>query len=179
MKPSVMLDIETLDTCAEAVILSVGACKFNPYTDEEPYAAQHWRISVDDQLERGRSVSESTLAWWANQPENIREEALGDTDRISVVNFIRELNRWLVNVDKIWCQGPQFDMVIIEHLFTQWGINKNWAYWQVCDCRTIFNMMPEDPRKAIRTQAHNALADAHWQAISVQRTFQHFRVQPR
>ena len=70
-------------------------------------------------------------------------------------------------------------MVILEDLFKQFEYHRNWAYWQVCDCRTIFNMMPADPRKAIQQNLHSADEDAYWQAVCVQRTFNHFNVQPR
>jgi hypothetical protein len=93
--------------------------------------------------------------------------------------FFKDINRYLVGVDKIWCQGPQFDMVILEDLFRQFDHHRNWAYWQVCDCRTIFNMMPIDPRKAIQQNLHSADEDSYWQAVCVQRTFKHFGVQPR
>lgn len=179
MKISAMIDIETLDTCPEAVILSVGACKFNPYSDSEPHAQQHWRISIEEQLSQGRTVSDDTIAWWARQDPNVRDAAFTEDDRITISDFMTEINRWLVGVDKIWCQGPQFDMVILENLFTQFSVHKNWAYWQVCDSRTIFNLMPADPRKSIRKDAHDALADAYWQSIAVQRTFRHFQITPR
>lgn len=174
-----MIDIETLDTCPESVILSVGACKFDPYSDSEPYAPQHWRVSIEQQLSQGRTVSDSTIEWWARQEPHVRDAAMTEEGRISIETFMTELNRWLVGVDKIWCQGPQFDMVILENFFAQFGVFKNWAYWQVCDSRTIFNLMPEDPRKSIRRDAHDALADAYYQSIAVQRTFRHFQVTPR
>ena len=174
-----MIDIETIDTTPDSVILSVGAVKFDPFTDVEPRHDRLWRVSIDEQLSMGRTVSDSTIAWWAQQDATIREEAFSETDRISITQFTSELNRYLVGVDKIWCQGPQFDMVIIENLYAQMGIHRNWSYWQVSDCRTIFNLMPEDPRKGIRQKAHDALADAYYQAISVQKVYKHFGVKPR
>ena len=179
MMPAAMIDIETLDTAPSSVILSVGACKFDPYSDAEPHSQRHWRISIEEQLAQGRTVSDSTIEWWARQDPKVRDAAFTEDGRISIEIFMSELNRWMVGVDKIWCQGPQFDMVILENLFAQFGVHKNWAYWQVSDSRTIFNLMPEDPRKGIRQDAHDALADAYYQSIAVQRTFRHFGVQPR
>lgn len=179
MMPAAMIDIETIDTCPEAVVLSVGACKFDPYSNAEPHGQTHWRISIEEQLTRGRTASDSTIEWWARQDPKIRDAAFSEEGRIPVETFMAEFNRWLVGVDKIWCQGPQFDMVILENLFTQFGVHKNWAYWQVCDSRTLFNLMPEDPRKSIRQQAHDALADAYYQALSVQKVYKHFGIRPR
>jgi len=174
-----MIDIETLDTAPSSTVLSVGAVKFNPYNANDPYERMLWRPSVDEQLEGGRTTSDDTLAWWAKQDAHIRETTFTEDGRIPLKQFFAETNKYLVGVDKIWCQGPQFDMVILEDLFKHFNHHMNWAYWQVCDCRTIFNMMPVDPRKAIQQNLHSADDDAYWQAVCVQQTFQHFDVLER
>lgn len=174
-----MIDIETLDTAPSSTVLSVGAVKFNPYNANDPYERMLWRPSVDEQLEGGRTTSDDTLAWWAKQDANIREVTFTEDGRIPLKQFFAETNKYLVGVDKIWCQGPQFDMVILENLFKQFNHHRNWAFWQVQDCRTIFNMMPADPRKAIQEDLHDASADAFFQAVCVQQTFSHFGVQKR
>lgn len=174
-----MIDIETLDTAPTATILSVGAVKFNPFTSDEPYAKILWRPGVNEQLKAGRTVSDSTLEFWSKQDAHIRDTTFTDENRIPVIEFFKQLNRYLVGVDKIWCHGPQFDMVIIEDLYAQNKHHRGWAFWQVCDSRTIFNMMPKDPRKDIQQDLHSADDDAYWQAVSVQKTYAHFCVQPR
>jgi hypothetical protein len=174
-----MIDIETLNTAADSVILSVGAVKFNPYTHEDPFQHKHWRLDVDQQFELGRTYDQSTLEWWGSQAEHIREAAFGDHERVGLLDFAKDLNKWLVGCKEIWCQGPQFDMVMIEHLFQQLSHHKNWAYWQVRDSRTLFSLMPYDPRKNIQEDLHDALADAFWQAKCVQQVFSHFEVKAR
>jgi len=174
-----MIDIETLDTQPGSVVLSVGAVKFDPYKLTDPHTKTLWRPSVDEQLSAGRSTSESTLEWWSRQEEHIKQSTFTEDGRIDLDGFFKDLNKFLVGVDKIWCQGPQFDMVILEDLFKQFEHHMNWAYWQVCDCRTIFNMMPVDPRKAIQQDLHSAEEDAYWQAVCVQQTFGHFNVLPK
>ena len=179
MATHAMIDIETLDTQPSSVVLSVGAVKFDPFTNQEPFAKTLWRPSVDEQLAAGRTTSESTLEWWSRQEAHIRESTFTEQGRVDLIEFFKDLNKFLVGVDKVWCQGPQFDMVILEDLFKHFKHHMNWAYWQVCDCRTIFNMMPADPRKAIQQNLHSAEEDAFWQAVCVQQTFGHFNVLPR
>jgi hypothetical protein len=176
MKTSAMIDIETLATNYDAVVLSVGAWKFNPYDRREPWDGQLWKLDIDQQTQAGREISDSTIEWWAKQDPEIQARAFSDEGRIKLNAFFKALNKYLVGVDKIWCQGPQFDMVILEHMFDQFKQNKNWAYWQVMDSRTLFQLMPQDPRKAIQEDAHDASADAYYQAICVQQCFEHFRV---
>ena len=171
-----MLDIETLATTPDAVVMSVGVVKFDPHTGT-PYNKTLWRPDIDEQTERDRHVSESTLEWWSKLPQHIQDDAFSEEGRIPVVEFMKELNRFCVGADKIWCQGPQFDMLILENLYIQWGHHFGWQFWQVMDCRTLFQLMPTDPRKAIQQDLHSADADAYYQAIGVQQCYEHFGIQ--
>lgn len=174
-----MIDIETLDTVPSATVLTVGACKFDPHSDDLPYDKQLWRPEVDRQLTEGRTTSEDTLQWWGKQDADIRESTFTEDGRVPLTEFFTDLNKYLVGVDKIWCQGPQFDMVILEDLYRAFDHHRNWAFWQIMDCRTIFNMMPKDPRKSVQQNLHSADDDAYWQAVCVQKTYKAFGVQPR
>ena len=80
-----MIDIETLGTGPDAVVLSVGAVKFSPYNPQEPHAKTLWKPNIDEQTTAGRSVLESTLEWWAKQPKHIQDEAFSDEGRISLI----------------------------------------------------------------------------------------------
>ena len=179
MATHAMIDIETLGTEPDCVVLSVGAVKFDPYTMSDPHSKKLWRPSADEQTSADRSVLESTLEWWATQPQAIQDEAFTEDGRQPLNEFFKDLNKYLVGVDKIWCQGPQFDMVILENLFKQFEHHQNWAYWQIMDCRTIFNMMPVDPRKAIQQNLHSADNDAYYQAVCVQGTYAHWEIESR
>ena len=171
-----MIDIETLATTPDAVVMSVGAVKFDPTSDQPPYSKTLWRPDIDEQTDRDRNVSESTLEWWAKLPQHIQDDAFSEDGRIPVTEFMKELNRYCVGADKIWCQGPQFDMLILENLYIQWGHHFGWQFWQVMDCRTLFQLMPVDPRKAIQQDLHSADADAYYQAIGVQQCYEHFGI---
>jgi hypothetical protein len=179
MATHAMIDIETLGTEPDCVVLSVGAVKFDPFNSQEPHAKTLWRPNVDQQTVAERSVLDSTLEWWAKQPQHIQDEAFNEEGRMFIAEFMQDLNKYLVGVDKIWCQGPQFDMVILEHLFKQFNHHRGWAFWQIMDCRTVFNMMPVDPRKAIQQNLHSADADAYYQAVCVQQSYKHFNIEQR
>lgn len=166
-----MIDIETLATSPESVVLSVGGVKFDPYTDKEPFKPVHYRLNINEQVELGREISEETLQWWGKQTPDIREAAFSDHDRIDLDVFFKSLNKWVSGCPEIWCQGPKFDMVILENLYKQKNHHTNWAFWQIRDSRTLFSIMPSDPRKDIQTDLHNATADAYFQAVCVQRCF--------
>ena len=69
-----MIDLETLSTNPEAVILTVGGVKFDPYSSVEPSQGMYFRVDVDSQTAKGRDVMQETLDWWNTQPKEIMEE---------------------------------------------------------------------------------------------------------
>ena len=162
----IMIDLETLDTSPSAVILTIGAVKFDrTRIADELYI----RLDVDEQINRNRTVDDGTVKWWSTQPESIQNEALGEHDRMAVADAIQTINRFIVGADCIWGQGYGFDMTILENLYLQTGFNKPWNFWNLRDSRTVFKLMPTDPVQAIpKVAAHNALADAHHQAQCLQ-----------
>ena len=71
-----MLDIETLSTLPNSVILTFGAVKFDPFgSDVDTDKGLYYRIDVDEQLQLNRHVYQGTVDWWGTQPEDVREEA--------------------------------------------------------------------------------------------------------
>ena len=170
-----MIDLETLSTNPNAVVLTVGGVKFDPYTNAEPNQGMYFRIDVDSQTAKGREVMQETLDWWSTQPKEISEEALGDNDRISLDESIKTINKWSVCVDVFWCQGPLFDYAILQDLYKQLGHPVPWQYWQIRDSRTLFSLVPRDPNEK-RAEAHNALADCYFQAKKVQKVYKDLNI---
>jgi len=172
----IMLDLETLGTRPGCVILTLGAVKFDPYSLQEPGPGIYFRVDVDEQTALGREVQEDTLAWWISQAEDIREEALGEQDRVSLDTLYRDLNRFLVGANNIWAQGPLFDFAILENLYRQMGWPTPWQYWQIRDSRTLFGVHG-DPRVKGKAGLHNALEDCVSQAVAVQQVYNKLGIQ--
>jgi hypothetical protein len=174
----IMLDLETLGTGPDAVILTLGAVKFDPYTMELPGPGLYIRPDVDEQIARGRFVDMGTVEWWGKQAEDVREEALGTEGRIPVEEMYRQLNRFLVNSNNIWAQGPVFDIVILENLYRQYGWPVPWNFWQIRDSRTLFGVHG-DLREKNKEGLHNALEDCVSQAQAVQTIYHNLNLKPR
>jgi hypothetical protein len=170
MTTHAMIDLETLSTNPDAVILTVGGVKFNPYNSEEPAQPMYFRVDVDSQTAMGRHVMDDTLNWWSTQPKEIAEEALGEQNRVSLEEMVRTINKFAVGVDVFWCQGPLFDYAILQNLYSQLGHPQPWQYWQIRDSRTLFSLVPRETEN--RTGLHNALEDCYFQAKKVQRVYQ-------
>ena len=165
-----MLDLESLGTRPDCAILTLGAVKFDEYTPGSFGDSLYLRIDVDEQLALGREVQEDTLTWWSNQAEDVREEALGEGNRVSLTEMYRQLNRFCVGATNIWCQGTAFDIVILENIYRQMGWPTPWQFWQIRDSRTLFGVHG-DPREKNKAGLHNALEDCVSQAQGVQQIF--------
>ena len=164
-----MIDLETLSTNPNAVILTVGGVKFDPNTTMQPYDDLYFRVDVDSQTSMGRHVMEDTLQWWGRQPKEIADEALSDDDRVPLQDMVKAINKWSVGVDVFWCQGPLFDYAILQDIYTQLGHPQPWQYWQIRDSRTLFSLVPRENEK--REGHHNALQDCIYQAKKVQKVY--------
>lgn len=161
-----MIDLETLHTTPQAAVLTVGGVKFDPKSDSEPHSEFYYKLDLDTQ---DRAVSDDTIAWWGTQDPKVQEEAFGTEGRVHVDTFLDSLPKWMVGVDVLWGHGYGFDITIIEDMLRQRSKPLPWQFWQVRDSRTLFSTLKSgDPRKGMQSDLHNALADAYYQAKSVQ-----------
>lgn len=165
MANHLMVDLETLAVSSRAVVLSLGAVKFDPWGSgyrEELYL----RFNLDDQHNLGREVDPNTLDWWAKQDPKIMEEAFNPNDRVELVDAVNKFHKFAWGCDAFWSHGATFDLVIIEDLYRQLKKPLPWNYWQLRDTRTIFDLgwdpgMPKESK-------HDALQDAIRQVVGVQ-----------
>lgn len=88
MTTHAMIDIETLATKPDAVVLTVGGVKFNPYSAEEPHTPFSVRLDIDEQTAKGRVIDPNTIEWWSKQDKAIQDEAFSDENRTPVLTFI-------------------------------------------------------------------------------------------
>lgn len=174
----IMLDLESLGTRPDCAILTLGAVKFDPFTPDAFGDSLYFRIDVDEQLALGREIQQDTLNWWAKQADDVREEALGEEGRVSLETMYRDLNRFCVGVENIWCQGPAFDIVILENIYRQQGWPTPWQFWQIRDSRTLFGVHG-DPREKGKAGLHNALEDCISQAQGVQAIYHALKLEKR
>lgn len=166
MTNHVMLDLETLGTAADAVILSIGAVKFNAKKIND--AGFYSIVSVESNLALKRRVQEDTLAWWMKQSDAAR--ALFLQPGCTLQAALEDLADWIGNDDvTVWSNGASFDIPILEHAYVQTGLTVPWKFWNTRCFRTVKSLplaksVPA-PTPAI---AHHALHDAIAQARHLQ-----------
>jgi hypothetical protein len=163
----IMVDLETLGTTADAVILSIGAVKFDLETGVIDDAAFYRSISVDSNLDKGRRISEDTLIWWFKQPA--AAQAVFHEAKESLDTALIEFSDWVGSNDyPMWSNGADFDLPMMAHAYTQHGIEIPWEFWNSRCFRTYKNL---PGAKGIRVEPtgvkHNALSDAFQQAQTV------------
>lgn len=163
----IMVDLETLGTAADSVILSIGAVRFDldkgKIDDEGFYSS----ISIESNLAWKRRISEDTLLWWFKQgaaaqqvffePKKVLEESL--------VQF----SDWIGNDDHtMWSNGADFDLPMLAHAYSVCGIEVPWKFWN-SRCYRTYKNLPGAKNAKLPAQGikHNAMADAYSQAQSV------------
>lgn len=162
---SIMIDNETLGTTADAVILSIGAVKFDLMSGKVDDEGFYVSISLDSNFERGRRISEATLLWWLKQPAAAQQVFFEPKEVLP--SALEMLSDWIGTGDhEVWSNGASFDIPMLEHAYTQCGIQVPWKFWNSRCFRTLKNLPGANGVK-LTPQAgvkHNALADAVTQA---------------
>jgi DNA polymerase III epsilon subunit-like protein len=176
MSEHVMIDLETLGTEPNSVILSLGAVKFDRnkiYEDDGLYLQMRWQ----DQLDSGGIVTEGTIRFWLGQPRAARDVILNKSGLKKPDAALQELNAWFKKHIKrpkdcgVWAKGPGFDLALLGDLYRRQGQGKPpWPYWSERCVRTALMMdaaykVPR-PKEMIE---HHAFYDAVYQAMQVRR----------
>jgi hypothetical protein len=168
MAQHLMVDLETLDTKTSATILTLGAVRFDPYSNTT-MKELYLRVDIDSQDVLGCTVSDDTLKWWNQQDVSIMEEAFDPRNRIPIHEVINQFHALAWNCDAFWSHGATFDLMILQNIYDRLGRTYPWQYWQMRDTRTLFDIGfdPEMPQGS----KHNALEDAKRQAVGVRNVY--------
>lgn len=156
---NVMIDIETLSCKSNAVILTIGAVKFN-FQEKSITDEFYKRIDIQSCLDKGLHKDINTINWWKNQNIASRREAFNIDGRVPLEVALSEFKAFLGDKKKliVWSHGPSFDIVILENAFQNCGIEIPWMYKNVRDTRTIYDLGNLD-YNALGEATHHAIED--------------------
>jgi len=149
-----MLDIETLSTHPDAIILTIGAIGFDPFTNDI-YEQHSFYCRVDLESQSNRSELSETVDWWAKQPAEAQAEAFADEDRLILSDALDGLSEVARKCSRIWANGISFDISILEHAYRQCNKPYPWQFWSVLDARTVMKLNPVNKLG----NSHHALED--------------------
>lgn len=167
----VMVDLETLGTNHDSVILSIALVLFN--LNGEIAISKEIHFDIGSCLEKGLKVSGSTIKWWLEQSEDARFQITSPLkDRnslelglVEVENFIhRILEQYAFPLDPLyfWGNSASFDLGILKNAFNAVGRKVPWQYWEEMDMRTLTNLLPEQ-NIIFEGTPHNPLDDCYYQ----------------
>lgn len=195
MTVSLMIDFETLSLKDNAVLLSLGACAFDPATGE---IVSTFYAAIDPRTQHGRDISASTVLWWLEQDEAARKkitQAVKNTDALDAMLDVEtpEANELAENacipinhaamafiayVESLgqenvecWSNGA-VDHTWLQSLMDYTGYKNPIKFWNQRDYRTMKALHPDVECTALG-QLHNALDDAMRQAHHTVKIMQH------
>ena len=170
-----MIDIETLSTSPNAVIMTIGAVKFNrkgklqPLEDMQRF---YRRITQHSCETIGLEVDPKTVEWWGQQSTEAKFEIYCDKDRIAIKKALLELKTFLTGVKYVWSHGASFDFVILGEAYKKCNIQVPWHFANIRDTRTLYDLSGVNMANIQQNNAHNALHDCHKQIIGVKMALQ-------
>lgn len=178
--PDIMVDIETLGTKQNAVVLSIGAVRFRMGVQDDVDTIMdgdrnfYARLDTDEQELRGRTTDEDTLAWWKRRSSQARN-VLTETGE-PVQSVLARFTIFCADAKRMWGNGNMFDNAIIRSLYDDYNQDYPIPYWRDLDMRTLtwlWNFITDWrskgklPKVDLGTK-HTADDDARRQALIVQ-----------
>lgn len=159
-----VFDLETLDTAETAVVPEISATAFEIDTGEI-ITERTLHLPIQDQIDAGRTISESTLGFWFSQSKQAQSKLLNSFSEIREEKSLPELEsleRQLATLHHsvrevsanwaerkncspeplVWGNGIRFDLIKTSNLFSSVGMDDPWQYWAERDARTFMNLLP-------------------------------------
>lgn len=158
----IMLDLETLGTGPEAVIIAIGTVAFTPTGLGETY---YDTIAPQSAVDLGMEIDASTVMWWMRQSDAARV-AFARPGK-PILEVLRSFSLWM---DKfhgeadVWGNGAAFDNVVLSSAYRLAKQPRPWSYKADRCYRTLKELYPFVKPVDVGT-AHNALDDAKAQAL--------------
>lgn len=137
MTVAISLDLETLSTHKNAVVVSIGASTV--YLDGTPEETIHIFPDVQRQIDMGRHVSFDTIKFWLQQDMAAIQGTFFLREVADVPLSLTMLRLWMERFGSppVWTKGPAFDGAIIESLAEDFGLTSPIGYKMHRDVRTI------------------------------------------
>lgn len=161
---NISIDIETLGTSSNSVILSIGAVEF-----DGDKLGKEFEVFIDPEscTDHGLVIDARTVMWWLGQSDAARSELLKRKGVPLDEAMVKLHNAFDWKGKQVWCNGADFDFPIIASACKAVGVTEPWQYWSKMDYRTLKNLLPKKTYGELKVDAtvkHSALSDAKAQA---------------
>lgn len=147
-----MIDLETLGTGENKVVIQVGACYFDRMTG---VIGDTFKRNIDarDAVKEGFQMDASTVYWWMMQSEAARM-SVTQGQLLPIRQVFEELNDFLANSKCIWSHAT-FDFVTITETYRKLDMKPSFRYQSARDIRTLMDLFNVSVDKTTRTGLHH------------------------
>lgn len=176
MNRQIMLDLETLGFQSNSAILSIGAVSFDPKTGET-FDKFYEHLDVQEQLDKGAVVNESTIKWWFDQSHEARDEAA--QPGMFVENALEEFDEFCESQKEhgqpvlVWGNGARFDLGLLNDIYRRWKKKTPWGMRDEMCYRTVKALYPKYFNLEFKGVRHHPIADCEYQIACLVNCFTH------
>ena len=155
----IMMDIETLGTNFNCVVIQVSMVKFD--WNKNILGRLTLNLSMEEQLMKGRTIDQDTIDWWKKQNKEIFESCI--KDQIKPYQALNRICAFVEKDDIIWSHAT-FDAPIMNSLFKDFDLRTPWKYTNARDIRTLIDMSEVNLNDYNwEKKTHNSMDDCEFQ----------------
>lgn len=159
-----MVDIETLGTSYNSVIVQIGAVYFDRYTgllDGDTKTQFSVNIQIQDCLNKGLKIDAGALKFWFEQGADKMSWLKEPVSLEKALAYFRDFS---CKAENVWSHAS-FDMPIIANAYQSIGQRLPFPYKAIRDIRTLVSLadIPFDKDAHKIGKTHTGLEDAIYQ----------------
>ena len=116
-----MVDIETFGVSDNALVLSIGAVKF----DNKGESLEEFHMFIDPESQVDRNIDFNTVTWWMSQGDEARGKITEEKELHQLWDVLTQFANFCNNSGEltskdiyIWGNGNMFDNVILRDLYS-------------------------------------------------------------
>ncbi|HMP29451.1 MAG TPA: 3'-5' exonuclease [Saprospiraceae bacterium] len=142
----IMIDLETMGTRTNSMILSIAAIRFDPKSGKHLGPYFYKKVNIDTYDKAKFSFDGDTLKWWMTLPKEARDEAFCGDNRLPIKNTLELFITWVRDVSsnltiKPWSHGASFDIPILAFVMNHYDLKEPWSFWNIRDTRTYYETL--------------------------------------
>lgn len=164
-----MLDLETLGTGQDAVLLSISAVQFNPFTGET-FKEFEVFLDLDSQIAINSTITQGTILWWLAQDTAVRNQVIKKCKNgQDITSALKSFSAYIKQNDIkfVYGKGPSFDNAKLNSAYERTKLEAPFKYYNDRCVRTIIALDSEVKNLEFIGNRHNGIDDSKHQIRQV------------
>lgn len=162
-----MVDLETWSAQPDALVISIGAAKYDP-NGTGVIDSFEVHIDPEDAQRYGFHIDARTVMWWMSYDRNDARKIFMEAPKVDVGTALEGFWQWFKegdDVEGVWGNGAPFDNVILRTMHEKAGVECPWPFWMDRCYRTVKSATSAPDMSTRHGTHHSALDDAISQAL--------------